>query len=455
MFEEEEKKLEQWKKSIDQVEMPMEKLNDAVRNGFEKAKNERTLKKRIIKKRSVWSLVIAAILLISFVTSISVSPTFAKTVAAIPGMDRVVALIKQDKGLNAAVENDFYQPLNLSQEKNGITVTLDGVIADRKGIIVFYSVHSEEVDLSSLYLKYYELWSGMQPQYRVKINRTIMPLTPKKGMDFFSMYEQIDRVRLKEDLSWKVGVQYGDKIENFKIPFTYKPMDVESKDIFVNKEVTIEGQRITVKMLIVDPVRTTVILEENHKNSKKLLSSRAFDELKLVDEKGRTWSAMTGNSYKSSPEGHVWEIPLQESFYFHDPEKLTLSFGKITAMDKEEAYILIDTESEKIIKEPSESIFSNLQVKDGKASFSINSENGIYNFFKFVDADGKEFAIHYKEYGPAAYPSYYVEGRNIKISENETKFEFEIPTAPFTNPIRLDINQYPSWIEEEVEVEIK
>ena len=100
VFEEEKKKLEQRKKSIDKIEVPMDKLHSAVRSGFEKAKKERALKRTKIIKRSSWSIVIAAILLISFVTSISVSPVFANKIASIPGMDRIVALIQQDRGLN-------------------------------------------------------------------------------------------------------------------------------------------------------------------------------------------------------------------------------------------------------------------------------------------------------------------------------------------------------------------
>ncbi|MEK5205660.1 DUF4179 domain-containing protein [Psychrobacillus sp. FSL H8-0510] len=144
MFEEEKKKLEQRKKSIYQVQVSKDKLYSAVQIGFEKEKKERMLKRTKLIKRSSWSVVIAAILLISFFTSISISPVFASKVASIPGMERIIALIQQDRGLIAAVENDFYQPLNLSQEKNGIMVTLDGVIADKKGIVVFYSVQSKE-----------------------------------------------------------------------------------------------------------------------------------------------------------------------------------------------------------------------------------------------------------------------------------------------------------------------
>ncbi|KQL34384.1 DUF4179 domain-containing protein [Psychrobacillus sp. FJAT-21963] len=454
MFKEEENKLEKRKNAIDQVKIPADKLHFAVRQGFEKAKNERALKRNIIRKRSTWSIVVAVILLITFVTSITVSPVFASKVALIPGMDKIVALIKQDRGLTAEIENDFYQPINLSQEKNGITVTLDGVIADKKGMVIFYSVHTNQMDVGSLELKYIQLWTGMNSRYRFDLNDSVLPLTERKDSQFFSSTEHIESSKLEEELSWAIGLKNGEKIEHFKIPFSYKKMDVESKNIVVNKEVTIDGQRIKVKELIVDPIRTVVRLEENPHNSKKLLA-RAFDELELKDDLGRTWSALPGNSYKPLLNGDVWDVPLKESFYFYEPNKLSLTFGKIAAMDKDQAYILIDTESKAFLKQPSESLFFNLKVENEKVSFTIEADNNndfVY-FPRFTDATGRDFIIYYKGLFPST--ANYVRGSLVQVSNEEMKLEFDLPWEKFTNPLRFELDSYPSWIEDDVKVDIK
>ncbi|MFJ7973681.1 DUF4179 domain-containing protein [Psychrobacillus sp. NPDC096389] len=446
------------KKSIEQVHVSKDKLHSAVQSGFEKAKKERVLKRTKIIKRSSWSIVIAAILLISFITSVSVSPVFATKVAAIPGMERIIDLIQQDRGLTAAVENEFYQPLNLSQEKNGITVTLDGVIADKKGMVIFYSVRTKDMDESSLGLKYLRLWSEMNVQYGLDFMDSALPLSTKSDSKVFSGSEYIENVPYKNNLSLAIGIKNGEVIENFNIPFTYKKMEVESKNIVVNKEVEIEGQHFKVKELIVDPIRTIVRIEENPNNTKKLLA-RPFDELELVDEKGRKWSALPGNAYKPLKESNVWEVPLKESFYFYEPKKLTLTFGKIAAMNKEEAYILIDLESKEFLEQPSKSIFSNLQVEDNRLSFTVevgqDYDMNMVRFLKFKDADRKEFYIHYGGRTPVS--SNYVKG-SVTNSPGEGKIEFELPDksfTTFTNPIRLDLNFYPSWIEENVEIEFE
>lgn len=451
-------KLEQRKKSIEQVEISKDKLHSAVQSGFEKARNERLVKKTKLRKRSSWSIVIAAILLITFITSVSVSPVFANKVASIPGMERIVALMQQNRGLTAAVDNDFYQPLNLSQEKDGITVTLDGVIADNKGMVIFYSVRTEDMDVSSLELKHLRLWSRTNIKFSFEIINSTLPLTPNSGDKVFSGSEHIEKVLNDKNLSWAIGLKNGEKIVTFNIPFTYEKMEVESKNIVVNKEVEIEGQRFKVKELIVDPIRTLVKIEENPNNTKKLLA-RPFDELELIDEKGRKWSALPGNAYKPLPKSNIWVVPLKESFYFYDPQKLSLSFGKVSAMDKEEAYILIDTESEKVINQPSQEIFSNLKVKDNRVSLTVKVDKdydmNMVRLLKFIDANEKEFYIHYGGRTPIS--SNYVKG-SMMYSPGEGEIEFELPNKAFSNfksPIRLELNFYPSWIEEDAEIDIK
>jgi len=332
------------------------------------------------------------------------------------------------------------------------------LIADKKGMVVFYSVRTEDMDVSSLELKYLQLWSGMNMRYSFESMNLVLPLTQTTNSKTFSGSEYIQTIPYSKDLSWKIGLKNGEKVENFKIPFTYKKMEVTSKNIVVNKEVEIEGQYYKVKELIVDPIRAVVKIEENSNNTMKLLA-RPFDELELVDEEGRKWSTMPGNAYKNLVEGNVWEIPLRESFYFYEPQKLTLTFGKIAAMDKEEAYILIDTESKRFIEQPSQSIFSNLQVDDNLVSFTVkvnkDYDMNMVGFTKFIDANEKEFFIYYG--GRTPLYSNYVKGSKTNFP-GEVKIELELPDKSvntFVNPIRLDLDFYPSWIEEDVVTEVK
>ena len=52
----------------------------------------------------------------------------------------------------------------------------DGVIADKKGMVIFYSVHTNQMDVGSLELKYIQLWTGMNSRYRFDLNDSVLPL---------------------------------------------------------------------------------------------------------------------------------------------------------------------------------------------------------------------------------------------------------------------------------------
>ena len=449
MFEEEKQKLEKRKSLIDQVEIPLDKLQMSVKSGFEKAKQEK-IRKRKITQRSLWSVSLVALLFIAFVTSVNVSPAFANKVSEIPGMERVVALIQNDKGLVAAVENDFYQSINASKTQNGITVTLDGVIADKKGMVIFYTVKSEEkhlpMEIKRLelltqdykYLPAYSttFWGGAsniikETEFSSKMTVEYMP-----GHWVY-----------KNELLFTLGLKSEGKVDNFKIPFTFERSKVESKKIVLNKDVSIEGQKMKVKEILINPIRAELIIEVDPSNSMEIYS---LDNLKLRNDLGDEWVIDNGGTLFRSIDGAEWNITLQ-SPYYNQTDNLYLTFGKIAALDKDEAYILIDTESGEFLKQPKNSIFSDLNINNENIRFHIGE--GQYTIFSsFVDSKGKEFLIK-DQYTNIRPGNKYVNGSWTKNSRG-LDLEFQLPEEPITNPIRLDILYYPNGIEDDVKVEI-
>jgi hypothetical protein len=456
VFEDEKRKLEQRRESISQVEVSKDMLHAAVQRGFEKAKKEQTLKRSKLIKRSSWSIVIAAVLFVSFITSISVSPVFANKVASIPGMERIVGLLHQDRGLTAAVENDFYQPLNLSQEKNGITVTLDGIIADKKGMVIFYSVQSQKKN-HPLKIENLKLLNDKRGNLLVSDTTfwdSSPPIIEEKTFSSTMTLETSDNYRVRDgNLIWTIGLKNGDNVEQFEIPFKFTKSNVVSKIINVNKEVTIEGQRIIVEKVTFNPIRAEVKLKIDPNNSKEIFS---FKNLKFINDIGDEWILNNKGTAFRNIDGTEWTITLQ-SPYFNKSDNLKLVFGKIAAIDKDDAFILIDTESKKFLKEPANSIFSNLEIENGKVSFMIDKIDGIYSMLvssSFLDGEGNKFNIKYDT--PYRRPEEkYVNGSLTKIDGKGLRIEFELPAESINNPLRFDLYFYPSWIEEDVEVDIK
>uniref|UniRef100_UPI001CCD3DAF hypothetical protein n=1 Tax=Escherichia coli TaxID=562 RepID=UPI001CCD3DAF len=85
--------------------------------------------------------------------------------------------------------------------------TLDGVIADKKGMVIFYSVRTEDKDISSLELTYQRLRSKMNFIYSYEFMTSTFPLTPNTDGKVFSGSEYIEKVVHDKDLSWAIGLK--------------------------------------------------------------------------------------------------------------------------------------------------------------------------------------------------------------------------------------------------------
>ena len=80
----------------------------------------------------------------AFVLLVNLSTPFARACGRIPLLADLAKAVSWSPSLSAAVENDYVQPLRLSQSQNGITARVEYLIVDRKQVDVFFSVQSDD-----------------------------------------------------------------------------------------------------------------------------------------------------------------------------------------------------------------------------------------------------------------------------------------------------------------------
>lgn len=100
----------------------MNKFNDTWVDPSQKKK-----KKNIIRCISV----IVSVLVI-FIFTINISPTFASSSSKILGLEHFVDFVNFNKGMERKVNNDFVQPINKSVESMDIKFTVKDVVIDKK-----------------------------------------------------------------------------------------------------------------------------------------------------------------------------------------------------------------------------------------------------------------------------------------------------------------------------------
>ncbi|WP_090237251.1 DUF4179 domain-containing protein [Fictibacillus solisalsi] len=285
MYSKEEERLLKLKKQYDDVEISMDALDEAIFAGFQKAKSEEKI--GIKKKRWMYSMAVAAVLLIGLFWSIRFSPVFADYMINIPGMENIVELLREDKGRMAAVENKYYQEIDVSQEKNGLKVTIDGAIADEEGMVLFYTLHSDR-KLKEATIKEVNLKSREGEQLKESFRMFGEPHYSQEGKKQYSGEIEyfFDKPITSKKYEIKLKVTGSHKLnEDFKLAF-HLPKELKKKKVIhLNKMVEIAGQKIKFERADVYPLRVAVKVKMPETNTKRIL---AFEDLRLVDENGES-----------------------------------------------------------------------------------------------------------------------------------------------------------------------
>lgn len=440
MYDKEEEKLASLSHRLNTEALPLERADSAILQGLERAKREKGIA-RAKKRRALWTIAAAALLILAFATSIRVSPAFANAVAAIPGMEKFVELIEQDKGLGGIIENDYYQAIGASQQQGNHTLTIDGVILDESGMNVYYTIESSE-SLEDIQVNNARLKNTKEiPPYSMSLGGPHDGKSPNRYTDHIEFYFKDQMIFEDLAFGFELSATVSSEEVLFSLPFTV-PENIKPSLVFDLDEVTeIEGQKIIIKEVIIHPLRTEIKISLDPSNTMKILQ---FEDLRLEDENGEVWgSIMNGfTSTGSLSEGTI--SYLLQSNYFEQPDELYLRFNSVQALPVEEAYVVIDTEKGELISGPKDGRFSMERATKKEASFVLSGaqdEEHHYGLTASIkDAAGKEF-----------YPS----SESMAAPEDEIHWTVEFETAEYTNPLRLELFAYPNRINGDVKVELK
>ncbi|MEY8744332.1 DUF4179 domain-containing protein [Bacillales bacterium AN1005] len=379
-----EQRLHRRRLEYDAMTIPEPDTQQAVQAGIRKATSQR-------KSRLRWmmSSVSAAAIVLIFTGCIRVSPAFASFVEQLPGMDGIVSLIRQDKGLMMAIDQSLLQKVGITDEHDGTSVTIEGVITDESRMVIFYTMKGIQnpknlmYDIKLLDKNGEDLPVGFSYSYP----------NPTSDED---IYENMINVSFTEssppqDLTVVFKEQKETDANEWRITF---PVDQSltkgmKRVIPVNQTLVVDGQQINVNQATLYPTRLVLDMTYDPKNTQKIFG---IDDLQLVDEQGRIWTT----NEASLPENGM--SVFFESMYFSTPKKLTLHASGIRAVDKDKLHLQIEPESGEIEGGPENLKFLKKEIKgkDMILHFNItdaeNANSGL-SFTNIKDRKGKSFEV--------------------------------------------------------------
>lgn len=422
------KGIENLKMELELIEIPKDQLAIARNHGYTIYKNKLNRKRKI-----TLHLALTALFLLAFVTSIRVSPAFAQTIAQIPGFAPLVSLITYDKGVKDIVDNDYYEELGIVQQKNNLTLTILGTIADESGMIVFYQLESPD-DISKLETK----------RFRIQQNNKYLPASyswspGNKSNIIQNQLEVVSQEPLDySNPNFELEITFLDEHETtFEIPFTLTKPIAPSKYFDLNQTVEIDGQKLLVESLKISPLRAEIKVAADPINTMQILN---IDHFKLLDEHGEEWGRTSNGIIGFGNFREGTNSILIQSNYFREVEKLTIVMDKIEALPKGEDYIEVDFLKQKILKNPLENEV-NIQLI-GVSSLDVTYPEGSSGqlLYNAIDANGDEFHYHTNSM---------TTGINNAV---QSSYYFDLKDA--VNPIKIFISSYPNYLNGFAKVEI-
>lgn len=138
-----------------------------------------------------------------------------------------------------------------------------------------------------------------------------------------------------------------------------------------------EGQRIIVEEIAISPLRAKVTMLVPANNTMRLLN---IGKLHLIDGQGEVWKQVGELGAHGNLESGLIHYYLQSN-YFRKPKQLLLEIGNVQALPKDDDYVEIDIENEKVTHQPplvdakirleNKGIHVVMPVKENEGNFNI------------------------------------------------------------------------------------
>ncbi|MCM3711140.1 DUF4179 domain-containing protein [Sporosarcina luteola] len=323
------------------IDVPKEKLQQIRMDTFRKVQREKRTKKRIVP------VAIVALFCLTILFSVHVSPTIASYVAKIPGFHALVTAVRIDAGIKDIVDNEYYEEINVTESKNGLSLTLQGVIADHSGFVLFYDADAL-FDMSKLELNDVQLFHGDDEIPGPSFTRIADNQEYISSLVEYSFSEPI--VYTSKDFMAVFHFEDVDKgnIE-ITIPFTLQNEIAQEKVIAANRTVDIDGQKFTITQIRRSPLKTAIDIEIEEANTMQIL---AFDDITVMTDSGERRVSI---QHRGATQGDIRDGKITlyvQSNYFHNSDSLTINIGAVNAVPKGEDFIEVDFGTKKVLTKP-------------------------------------------------------------------------------------------------------
>ena len=272
------------------------------------------------KKKRIWGVPVGSLAacFALFLLLVNCFPTFAAACEGLPVLGELAEALRFDKSLRLAVENEYVQPLGLSQTENGITARVEYLIVDQKNVNVFFRFYAS--DGRSLRAGYRADTPGC---VSVMENLDLLEDGTLRRIGIMATDELPDTLELT---LFAYDGEYGsyedaDLAAELHFSIEYDPsFTAQGEVIPVGTAFTLDGQTLIVDRAEIYPTHMRLIVQEAEENTAGLSSLDFY----LTDDRGHTYDLGVGGLIQMGAAENGDHCYTVESPWFQNGKRYTL-----------------------------------------------------------------------------------------------------------------------------------
>ena len=274
-----------------------------------------------------------------FVLAVNLLPTFALACGRVPVLRELAAAVAFSPSLSAAVANDYVQAVGQSQTVDGMTLTLDSVIADERQVVAFYradtdlytQISCEMTDQNGAPLQNISCISGSDSD-----DVRQFELHAIAGQEIPAAFCLRLSLKLSDDHGETVAV-YGPYVFQLTLD---RSKSAPERVLTPDQTVELDGQRLTVETVRLNLTRTAVTVSTDPANTAWLVDL----DFHFVGPDGTVYDVPDGSlAATGSPDTPEMLTYYWQSLYFTgDPTDLRLVLDGALWLEKDAAPVVVD-----------------------------------------------------------------------------------------------------------------
>lgn len=403
-------RMEEYDNLMQELAMPVPGLE----NTLHRAKVKR------IRRMVVRPLVQLAVTFGVFVALVNFCTPVAYACSKVPILKDLAEAVTFSKSLTDAVDNEYVQPLYLSQEDGGVTASVEYLIVDQKQVNVFFRLDSEtyasldarpgflSVDgtrptACSYGLNNFGTPNGELQSVTIDFVEGNVPDKLRLQLDIYSQGSDAGGMTAAPESS--TDVMFTDVPEeepeyfaHFDFLLEFDPEFTATGKVFtINETIVLDGQEITFTEMEVYPTHLRVNVTDSGDNTAWL---KGLDFYIETDWGMQFETISNGISATGSPDSPSMASFRADSSYFYEAKHLEIvvTGAEWLNKDMEKSYINLQTGETEALPEDVE-LYAATRVQGGwllTLEAKYRKPNHHHQLFgsRFYDAEGKEYEIN-------------------------------------------------------------